>query len=78
MKILNLILVITATGFFSICGYTQTNNFELGVRLGYVASIDVTVPVNAYRIHSNLGWGIDYYLFDNCFDFRIPLNKKNG
>jgi len=49
------------------------NAFELGIRLGYVASVDMVLPVKSNRIHSNIGWGIDYYLFDNCYDFRIPI-----
>ena len=53
------------------------NTFELGIRLGYVASVDMALLVKSNRIHSNIGWGIDYYLFDNCYDFRIPIiNEK--
>lgn len=36
----------------------------------------MTFPENSGRIHSNIGWGIDYFLFDNCYDFQFPILEE--
>lgn len=57
-------------------GRTQKCDSEIGFRLGYIVSTDITLPLKQNRVRSNIGWGIDYFLFDNYFDYKIPVNLK--
>lgn len=59
-----------------LCGsekLSAQNNSEFGLRLGYAVALDYVMPINDNRFRSNLGWGIDYLLWDNFYEFCYPI-----
>lgn len=74
MKHLFILAVFFTTGFYH--NILAQDKSEIGVRLGYAVALDFTIPVEENRLRSNLGWGIDYLLWDNFYEFLFPLGNK--
>lgn len=36
----------------------------------------MVLNLHPHRLHSNLGWGINYYMFDHYFDFMFPIYRE--
>jgi hypothetical protein len=74
MKHLYLTMIFFITVFFV---KAQSDETELGLRLGNsIIAADLTVPVKYHRIRTNLGWGYEYYMFDNYFHLLFPVYRE--
>jgi len=65
----------------SFCVFTateaQSSGIEFGARAGNsVIAADLTIPVKYHRTRTNLGWGYEFFMFDNYFDFIFPVYRE--